>query len=84
MAGGDGGRHIAIERLGHAEVHQVDARRDQKRIEIDGAEQVLQAVLHLVALHGLPLVVGALEDFVGLTVLLLGDERTFRCFSLQR
>ena len=73
----DGRRHKAVGGLRDAEIDKVDTRSDQGGIKLGGSQKVLQPILHAMALEGLPLVVSALEDFVGFVVFVAGPGRGF-------
>ena len=74
--------------LRDAEVDQVDARADKGWIELGGPEQMLEPILHTVALESLPFVVSALEGLVGLALffaawlLRLGNGRNGQAFAV--
>ena len=83
----DGRRHKAVGGLRDAEIDKVDTRSEQGGIKLGGPQKVLQPILHAVALEGLPLVVGSLEDFVGFAVIVacpgrgIGDCRDSESFA---
>jgi hypothetical protein len=63
------GGHEPVIGVGYAQMGKVDARRNQSGIEFSGPQQALQGVLHPMPFEALPLIAGADQKLVGLTLL---------------
>ena len=74
IAGGNGRRHETVEGFGDRQICQIHVCGDQGRIQFGGADEMLQSVLHAMALQRLPFVVRMLEELVSLALLRLAGD----------